>query len=318
MNGSGKLALTALVISMATGCVVQKTDDADRFREAIPQAEDVALRVPGSAAGSTQTQGLHIATNGPTTAIASARYYRFTRELTGAVDGVTAMILGGIWAIVHTAPTSIDAKTAVWGPGQGNALDPVVYKLTVTEIASGEYDYVLEGAPKGTTSFVPVLQGHGYGKARPEHRTGWFQADNDAFRTLDPDHGHDYGTTKVTYDLTKLPATISVALRPGADMGFADVVVTHESGGAGSVTVAGLGDIDASKATKLEDIALLSRWTSTGSGRADIALSGGDLPVTVDATECWSTSFERVYYKDTVDYEPPSGDASSCALGAAK
>lgn len=319
MRGWAKLAATAIVIGTAgAGCVVENKDDADRFREAVPQAEDVSLRVPGASAHGTRTQGLRIATNGPTSADATARYYRFTRDLTSAVDIGAAFILGAIWAVVSTPPTSVSANTAVWGPGQGNALDPVVYRFTVREVANGEYDYVLEGGRKGTTTFVPVLHGHGFGKSRPEHKTGWFETDNDAMRALDPDRAHDRGTTKVTYDLSKLPAAIAVELRPGANEGWADVVVEHEAGGAGSIAIKALGDTDDSKATKLEDVQLLSRWTTTGAGRADLALSGGDLPFAVKATECWSSTFARVYYKDTADFEAPAGDASSCALGAAE
>ena len=117
--------------AFGAGCTVQK-DEGDRFREAVPESEDVALKVPGAQGGSAQTKGLRIATNGTTSA--TARYYRFTRDMTSAVDLGTAIILGGVWLIVHSEPTSVDSKHAVWGPGQGNALDPVVWRFTVTEV----------------------------------------------------------------------------------------------------------------------------------------------------------------------------------------
>jgi hypothetical protein len=45
--------------------------------------------------------------------------------------------------------------------------------------------------------------------------------------------------------------------------------------------------------------------------------SGGDLPVaSVTANECWPTSFARVHYKDTVNYQPAMGEESTCAFGA--
>src|SRR5205085_11413025 len=112
---------------------------------------------------------------------------------------------------------------------------------------------------KNGGAWITVMHGHGFGKSRPEHKTGSFEWDNDAYRTLDPARAKDEGTTKVTYDLTKLPATIAVELRPGATKGWADVTVTHADAGAGSVEIAALGDIDDSKTTQLEDIHLLSR-----------------------------------------------------------
>ncbi len=307
------LACAFVMTTLGAGCTA-KQDDADRFRQPIPQAEQVALKVPGGTDSSTTTtKDIHLS-GGPTPTSSSAEYYRFTRDLTNAVDFGTGVILGAIWIVVHTEPTTIDSKHAVWGPGNGNALDPVVWRFTVTEVGDSEFDYVLEGQRKGTPDFVAVLNGHGYGESRPEHKTGWFVADNDAFRQLDPDHAHDYGTTKVTFDLTALPETIAVELKPGADKGFVNVTVTHEAGGAGELKLGGTADIDPSKGPQLEDIAIESRWLTDGSGRAQAEIKGGDLPMTVDATECWSSTFARVYYKDTVNYEPATGDASACSI----
>jgi hypothetical protein len=307
------VVLSALLGASTGACTVQ-ADDAERFREALPAQDEVALRVPKSGAGSTR-QGLHVATEPGTTAGTTARYYQLTRDLTNAVDVGTGFILAGIWTIVHTAPTSIEAKKAVWGPGSANALEPAIWRFTVLEVNKDEYDYVLEGQPKsGSGPWTAVLTGHGFGKAHPSHKQGTFTANNDAYKSLDPTRGHDEGTTKVTYDLRQLPATIAVELRPA--QGRADVKVTHEAQGAGSVAIDAVGDLDPSKTTKLEDIHLVSRWTSNGSGRADALIKSGDLPMTVQATECWSASFARVYYEDTANFEPQSGSESTCALPA--
>jgi hypothetical protein len=315
------LLTSAALGSFAAGCAI-KPDDSERFREAIPTQEQVALRVPGAEAMNTGSVGktsIRIKTDpGSVTNAgdATARYYRFTRDMTNAVDFGTAVILGSVWSIVHTEPTSIDAKTAVWGPGAASALEPAVWKFTVKEVGTAEYDYVLEGQPKAGGAWLTVMQGHGFGKASPQHETGWFEWNNDNYRTLDPARAKDDGTTKVTYDLKKLPATIAVELRPSASKAWADVTVIHQDAGAGSVEITALGDLDDSKATQLEDIHLLSRWTAKGSGRADIEMKNGDLPFTVTARECWSESFARVYYEDTVSFEPKTGTETACALPA--
>jgi hypothetical protein len=305
----------ACVLSLVgVGCVVQP-DDGERFREAVPQEGEVALRVPGGAGG-TQTRSLHIATND--TNGEAARFYTFTRDMTNTVDFGTAIILGSVWAIVHSPPTSVEPKKATWGPGQATALEPAIYRFVVTEVGQKEYDYVLEGQAKGGGPWLTVMRGHGFGKDHPAHKSGWFEWDNDVHRTLDSARAKDSGKTKVTFDLRKLPATIDVALRPTDGKGEGDVKVTHEKEGAGSVDITAKGDLDPSKTTKLEDIHLLSRWTSAGSGRADVVMKNGDLTTTVTASECWSSSFARVYYKDTVNFEPATGDASVCAFSDAK
>lgn len=309
-----------VVVSAAAGCTASPTSDADRFREPLPEQSDVALDVPGNTAQpgavTTKSAGLHVATGNGGNDTASS--YQFTRAITGAVDVTTAVILGGIWAIVHAEPTSIEAKKAVWGPGSANALDPAVWRFTVTEVGDAEYDYVLEGQNKSGGDWLPVLNGHGYGKSRAEHRQGWFLANNDNYETLDPANGHDEGTTKITFDLKQLPATIDVELRPAPAKGSLDIGVTHEAGGGGKVTIAGTTDIDDAKNTKLETVAMTSRWNATGAGRSDWSFAGGDLPIaSVTASECWSATFSRVFYKDSVDYQPATGDAGTCAFSAA-
>ena len=62
-----------------------------------------------------------------------------------------------------------------------------------------------------------------------------------------------------------------------------------------------------------------SRWESTGAGRADISMTGGDFgSKTVMASQCWSASFAQTYYTDNVNYEPTTGDASTCAFSQAQ
>ena len=198
-------------------------------------------------------------------------------------------------------------------PGSANGVDPIVWRFTVTEVATDEFDYVLEGQSKNAAGgFKSVLTGHGFGSLR---RSGWFMADNDAYRSLDPAWGHDTGTTKVTFDLRKLPATIAVDLKPEASKGFATVTVTHDVGSAGEVEIAGHVVMDATKGT-LDDVHLVSRWKSEGSGRADAQITEGATQVHL--SECWSSSFARVYYTDNANFEPSSGVATACAFGDAK
>src|SRR5262249_47458441 len=58
-----------------------------------------------------------------------------------------------------------------------------------------------------------------------------------------------------------------------------------------------------------------SSWLASGAGRADLSITGGDLgDLTVTASECWSTSFLRVYLGASVAWLPTEGIASACAL----
>lgn len=307
-------ALFAMTIAPA--CTLN-TNDGSRFAEAIPASSDAALAVPGS--GSTggakaAASPIHIQSPGGTS---YAEWYQFTRDVTDGVDFGTALILGEVLLIVHLPPTSVSTHRAVWGPGQGTALDPVVWRMTVDEIGSSEFDYKLEGRPKASTSeadWRSVLSGHGYGRTRAEHKTGWFLLDNDAFAALDPARGHDNGTIKVTFDGHTWPATIRAEVKHTADAEAFDVTVTHEQDTSGAVDITAKSDIDRPKNGTLEDVVMHSKYDHTGAGRADVRVSGGSMPQTVTASECWDTTFSRSYYTDTAGYKPTSGSAASCAF----
>src|SRR5689334_2307499 len=91
------------------GCGMSVDDDADRFRDPIPEASQVSLALPGS--GGAPASSATLAYGG---AGEHAKFYEFTRAMTDGVDGVTRSILGSIWIVVHTRPTTIGNHEATW------------------------------------------------------------------------------------------------------------------------------------------------------------------------------------------------------------
>jgi hypothetical protein len=315
-------AIAAMGIG-SQGCTL-KTQDSSRFAEPIPQGSDVALGVPGSpsAVGTTAASAseLHIdgyPNSGGAVGGDYAFWYAFTRNVTDGVDLGTASILGTISLVVQLPATSTTANEAVWGPG-GDALDPAVWRLTVDEVATDEYDYHLDARPKASTSesdYRALLTGHGYGDASPSHRSGWFQIDQDAYNALEPLRAHDSGTVKVTYDLRAFPKTIEADVKHTADAAWFDFVVTHDADGSGAVSANANGDISTPPDGTYETITLESRYDSTGAGRADVEVTGGDLGTqTVDSSECWGTTFAESYYTDDASWRPTSGDVAACVF----
>jgi len=55
-----------------------------------------------------------------------------------------------------------------------------------------------------------------------------------------------------------------------------------------------------------------SRWQADGQGRSDARITTVNHGE-VTATECWSSTFARVYWADSVGLEPNEGDAGACA-----
>jgi len=321
----------ALALNLVAGCALQKKDDADAFREAVPQSESVSLSGPDTSSNtssSTATAAIvpsrHTEATTPP-APTYAKWYGFTRDMRDGVNGVTAGILGGVWTIIQSEPSAIEKDAATWGPWN-DELDPATYRFRVTRVAQDEYNYVLEGRPKASTAdgdYQAVLTGHGYGEPSTLHGQGTFTIDLDAARSLDPyKHPNDSGTVKVDYQLPHdftehlgaLPRTITATVTPQGEAHYA-VVSTANEDHTGAIHVQAHVDIDDSKLTKLEDVTVESKWNQTGAGRADITIVGGDLPTSiseVDAVECWGTDFAQSYYNDSVGFAPTAGEVSAC------
>lgn len=326
----------ALVLAGLPGCMLEKQDDGDEYREAVPLREAMVVAGPESASGDRQSAAAAekrgALGDGPAARADYARWYGFTRAVTTGVNVVTGVVLGSVWAIVHTEPTSIENGEAVWGP-YTEALKPVTYRFRVTRVADASYDYVLEGRPKTSSSdsdYRAVLTGHGYGKQHEQHGEGEFSIDLDTARELDPfEHEDDSGSVRIIHHLphdiasrgNALPRTIVAEVEPNPAVNPESFTVTSTANedGTGTLHVNAEGDVDEAKMTDLEDIVVDSRWRADGAGRADIAIAGGDVPAdpgVVTAVECWGADFARSYYSDSLAIEPNAGEESACVYDA--
>ncbi len=276
----------SLGLGVASGCTLEKKDDAGEFRDAVPQSQSVALSGPeGSSSTSTAAAGPSLRTLDTGSSAPYATWYGFTRDMRDGVNAITGVVLGSVWLVVQTTPSSVSADSATWGPWQ-DELAPSSYRVRVTRVATDEYDYVLEGRSKTATAdadYRAVLTGHGYGKPHAKHGQGTFSIDLDVAKSLDPyKHQNDSGKVTVTHDLphefsenlAALPRSITAAVTPAGEAHYtveSRALADHT----GAIHVDAHVDIDDdSTKTKLEDVVIDSRWAASGAGRADIDIAG--------------------------------------------
>ncbi len=323
----GALALASV------GCQLEASEnDVSRFLEPVPEASAVAVTGPeqsaeaseGSATQSVMAEG-DSEGNGQV-----AVYYAFTRKVRRDINLMTAAVLTGVWRIVHVRPTSVKNEEAVWGPWT-DELSPATYRFRVSEVSGepGQYDYALEGRPKDSTEegdFEPVLWGTGYGKYRDEHGDGQFAIDMDLANELDPLANPDRGQLAIIHDLPQdvednllaVPRRIQASLEQGEES--IGVATETREDRTGTLVLEGHVDLEESKDTLLEDLSIASQWLSSGAGRSDVWIGGGDTPDPpgeVSAVECWGASFSRTYYSDSAESQPTEGESSACVFDQA-
>jgi hypothetical protein len=128
------------------------------------------------------------------------------------------------------------------------------------------------------------------------------------------DAGDARGSITATYDLTAKHLDLGIdSIDDRGQPVVADYAYNETAGGGGDMLFNIEGNAGGTAAN--EKITLRSRWQATGAGRADARLAGGDLgTVQAIASECWDTSFKRVYYTDSVNFAPAEGVATSCAF----
>jgi hypothetical protein len=136
---------------------------------------------------------------------------------------------------------------------------------------------------------------------------------------LDPTSTTSTGTVSITYDARAYPLNAAATVTPNDGTGqHYDVSVVHAVDGSGVMSLTALADISTPPTGVNENVAENSRWDSTGAGRADVKMTGGEFgTTTVMVSQCWSDEFAQTYYTDSVDYEPTTGQASSCVFAQA-
>jgi hypothetical protein len=296
----GSLVASA-VLGVSLGACVQPADGPHAISRVLPKADDVKIQLPDTAASTAFAVG------------DVASWYVATRDVTRTLNGGTAYVLILVHTIVLFPPTSRDGDTYVWGPHH-EPLDPAEWRLTVTELADGTYDWKLDGKSRlaEDAAFETLIAGNADGDG-----TGDFTLDFDAAERVNPVDNDGKGVIAVDYDIAarRLDMTIDSV----EDVGGTETPVHFEYAYAegadrsGDMVFTILADTD-DPGTAKEEATLRSRWLSTGAGRADVRLRNGDLDAEVTASECWSTMFRRTYYADIASWLPTEGDLASCAF----
>jgi hypothetical protein len=306
MTNHLKSLLTAsFVLSLgASGCVKQDAAP-DEINRAIPTHDQVAINLPATATRIDPTVGQ------------LATYYVTTRDVTRTFNGGAAWVLILVHAIVQYPVTTVHGNVYTWGPWSGNALDPGIYKLDVTANADGTFDYVLSGHNKADTGahFLSIVDGHADPRPGDNKGNGTFLLDFEHARTVNPvDNANNKGQVDVHYDLTArhLDLTIMTTNDQGQPVA-ADYAYDEAADGAGNMTFSA--DANVGGTAALEKLVIRSRWLATGAGRGDARVTGGDLGTQkVNASECWSSTFQRVFYTDTANFQATEGDPTQCAF----
>lgn len=319
-----KRIFSAVAVLALVGCGGRPVD----FKHGVPQQQMVNVDMPDKTAnknaGTGQgQQGLQGEQSGSV---------GLTRLAVAIVNGSTAWILGALKAVTDTPASAIHGDTALWGPYTPE-LSATTWKLTVQRIGDRKFDYVLEGKLKSDpdTQYKTVLSGShtaavdGVGNALPGLGSGDFTIDWQNLAAVGGDQTRKSGNAEVTYSHTAQGTSVDVNFNelPATGGTTPQTVATYHY--KSSPTTGG----EFSFGTDLNEHwwdpahplmqhwSINSRWQTTGAGRADAILTGGDLAAPATQNECWDQNFASQYMYKSWDTGSGWGTASTCAFADA-
>jgi hypothetical protein len=252
-----------------------------------------------------------------------ATFYLFTAEITEDINGMAGFVIGMVNRITLDYPPSYvneSESSATWGPW-ADTLDPVFTQLEVThDLETDAYTWGFDQWPKDDATDVHrVIDGQVDPGATHEVNSGSFLVDFTQINELDPTE-EATGTFEVDYDIRDDGVDGTAIFSDfGPTALDASYAYWDSDEGDGNMDLTMQADIDGGGA--METLAIHSRWLATGAGRSDVSATGGDLgDLTFYVSECWSTSFERVYYTDSFKGGKGTveGDVSACAYPEAE
>lgn len=282
-----KLPASLLAAVVATACA-QKSDPAQQYRDALPQAAAIQIGTPSAE----PTPG---ALTARSDALGQSPSYGSEYAQTSYWTAVT--VNGGVWwtltlvkVITAYPPSACDDTSCTWGPWPADdGLNE--WKLHAAKVAE-HFEYALSArAVAGAAAWTDVLAGTAFPGADRNHGNGSFTIDFDAQDALAHAAGwvkQDYGVLDVTYD-NRAQIAIDATLTGGKDQDPANPHLmdatysfVRDPGHGGDLGL-GVVNLDTS-----ERLSLHTRWDGTGAGRSDVHYQGANGTPDFTSTECWA------------------------------
>ena len=316
------LPLAALALTACNG--------AGDFRSAVPQRDNVQMRVPQSG-GQALTLG------------ETASLYSESVKIATSVNGGVLWVFDVIDLIIAQPPTTLDETSAVWGPSEPRGLERLSYRFTVVKLEEQHFTYVLEARLKDADGdFTEIFTGEAF-PTDDNDGHGTLSYNLGSLRGLDGEDACLTGVIDVAYDATSEPRALDVVFTQVADECAgerptnAHYVYAENLDKSGHMDFAFRANIHGDDENKpLEEImSVRTRWLASGAGRSDVQVSEGEVPADLEANipgttatsvelvQCWDDSFALVYGDTAPDELEPHlnnelvGDASLCAMADA-
>jgi hypothetical protein len=305
------LLLVPLVLG-ALACGGNISNDDLLFLGALPQREDLAAAMPGSARNSARLDGAVQALAVGELSKLYADTRRASDDFNRGVDGLLTL-LEAFRGVTPTTRT-LDART--WGPYPDRNHPGMDVRFQMTR-AGDRFDYVLQYRRdgEGEDAWWSLIVGHfdaeaggirrGEGEVSllvREARARGFGAGDLA--TLD--------TLSIGYQTRTEPITVTEIFdfAPGAATTQVRYSYRAFKGGPGEMRFV-IADTQVTPGAQLETLDITSRWTADAGGVGRVQVLSGDY-AGASSVECWDAAFRTSYRRASWEIFGGEGDFRAC------
>lgn len=246
-------------------------------------------------------------------------FYFATRSGSDGFNQGLFWLLTLIDEIRRIPPTHREPDKRVWGPfpdrDRPGFITEVVMERTQLVLFAYRIETRRSDAPS-SAPWVPLIRGAFRATGGARKGTGdvhlLAQAARNAGVPIDDPNLIQLDTLDVTYVTDQSPIQVNMIFRalPGAGFDTLEYAYSESDNGQGSIQF--IYTVPLPQPYPPARVRILSRWTTSGAGRADFVILDGPFQL-AQAVECWDAQF-RVTYSDNPWAPPPVGALSTCAF----
>ncbi len=337
------LFVPAAVAVTAGGCWPWDIYADDEYKQALPREEDLVVRIGEMDLddGTSQQAELDpyadcdeccIEEIGGEQWYVSGDVYEVTRSAKWYVNGGLVATFAWIGAIMEYPFTEETDDGYLWGPWR-ESLSRIEFRFAMDKTAAEEFAFRLEGRNINAAAddpWVLIVDGAVFAGDQPHQGTGSIVFDYDAIHEVDVSHPTpESGLITYEFDVREYPYLVDVSIVDFEPYeGEVINAVYHyerlSEGMAGELSFEAEDDVwpDGDLDGVPETLNVVSRWTSSGEGKAWAGVAGGSLAddniESFELLECWADSdglYYQTYQSTEITFEDDTPEISEVGCG---
>lgn len=308
-----RLPLLCLAVALASGCGGTWSNKDLEFVNALPTKDALRSNLPSKGTASSGLASVGTRQDGLNVGDPSAAYAR-TKQASTDFNGLVDFLLNILDTVRASPPSSRGKDSRTWGPYSDAKNPGAQFRLTITQVDTEHFAWVIQLQPKGG-AWIDAVTGNFKATTTVREGEGAMVVHVKDFRDALAIGGElrQLDEIQIGYLTDQDPRRTSLVftVAPGSVSGLSSIGYTavEAKDGSGAMDFLFKKPLD----LQVSALRLSSRWNTVGAGVAKgVVEEGAYAGATV--TECWDAKFTVTYYAESWPSGQTSGKPSDCVM----